>query len=297
MSAVLLSIAVLVVAACSSGTTPSRRCRNAERGHHHDRLCRPGPERRRRIASRVHSLVPKGGDVHTFDPSPSDAAALSGARLVVMNGLGLDDWLVSFMQNTGHTDIPIIRLGESLTDVEYIASDEGERQPAPVDGRHLRARIRRSHPAEARRDRSRRPVRVRRQCGCLRRAARLPRRLREGDSWRPSQRPIESLSRFTTRFRITLGRTASTSSESSSPAPGQDPSAGEIADLINAIESSGRQADPVRGAVPGPAGSRDCRGHGRARRERPLHDTLTDTVPTYDQMIRWDTDKIVAGLR
>ena len=26
-------------------------------------------------------------------------------------------------------------------------------------------------------------------------------------------------------------------------------------------------------------------------------DALTDTVPTYVQMIRWDTDKIVAGLQ
>ncbi len=41
----------------------------------------------------VISLVGPGGDAHTFDPSPADAAKLTGANLVIVNGLGLDGWI------------------------------------------------------------------------------------------------------------------------------------------------------------------------------------------------------------
>src|SRR5881396_1314046 len=38
----------------------------------------------------VASLVPRSGDVHTFEPKPADVRAVSSAKLLVMNGLGLD---------------------------------------------------------------------------------------------------------------------------------------------------------------------------------------------------------------
>jgi len=44
-------------------------------------------------AVRVTSLVPAGGDPHTYEPTPSDVRSIAGADLVVMNGLGVDDWL------------------------------------------------------------------------------------------------------------------------------------------------------------------------------------------------------------
>jgi zinc/manganese transport system substrate-binding protein len=41
----------------------------------------------------VVTLVGPGGDAHDYEPSPADAGKLVGARLVVMNGLGLEAWL------------------------------------------------------------------------------------------------------------------------------------------------------------------------------------------------------------
>jgi manganese/iron transport system substrate-binding protein len=73
----------------------------------------------------VHSLVPPGGEVHTFDPAPSDAAAVSGARLLVMNGLGLDDWLEPFAQQAGANDIPVLKLAEDIEEVNYVDDEEG----------------------------------------------------------------------------------------------------------------------------------------------------------------------------
>ncbi|HMO60368.1 MAG TPA: metal ABC transporter substrate-binding protein, partial [Roseiflexaceae bacterium] len=43
------------------------------------------------IALRV--LVERGGDAHTFDPTPADSAALATAQLVVENGLEFEPWL------------------------------------------------------------------------------------------------------------------------------------------------------------------------------------------------------------
>jgi ABC-type Zn uptake system ZnuABC Zn-binding protein ZnuA len=68
----------------------------------------------------VTSLVPKGGDVHTFDPRPSSMRAVSSAALIVRNGLGLDDWVASMVTNTG-TKAPILAAGEGLSGVTYLA--------------------------------------------------------------------------------------------------------------------------------------------------------------------------------
>jgi manganese/iron transport system substrate-binding protein len=71
----------------------------------------------------VHALVPKGGEVHTFDPAPSDAARLSQARLLVLNGLGLDDWLLALAEDAGQADLPVVELAEDLEEVEYLEGD------------------------------------------------------------------------------------------------------------------------------------------------------------------------------
>ena len=47
----------------------------------------------------VKSLVPTDGDAHTYQPRPSDLRSLRAAGLVVMNGLGLDDWLNRTIQS------------------------------------------------------------------------------------------------------------------------------------------------------------------------------------------------------
>jgi zinc/manganese transport system substrate-binding protein len=41
----------------------------------------------------VADLVGPNGDPHVFDPSPSDASLTADARIVVVNGLGLEGWL------------------------------------------------------------------------------------------------------------------------------------------------------------------------------------------------------------
>ena len=63
------------------------------------------------------SLVPPGGEVHTFDPTPADIARVADAELIVTNGLGLDDWVANLARDSG-TRAPILVLGEDL-DSDY----------------------------------------------------------------------------------------------------------------------------------------------------------------------------------
>jgi manganese/iron transport system substrate-binding protein len=73
----------------------------------------------------VESLVPKGGEVHTFDPTPSDVRRISGAGVIFLNGLGLDDWLANLVEDAG-TGAPVVRLAEDLPGVEYLKGARGE---------------------------------------------------------------------------------------------------------------------------------------------------------------------------
>ena len=51
---------------------------------------------------RVTTLVGPDGDVHVFEPTPTDAQAIQSARLVVINGLGLEGWMTRLLQSTGY---------------------------------------------------------------------------------------------------------------------------------------------------------------------------------------------------
>jgi len=55
----------------------------------------------------VITLVGPNGDVHVYDPAPSDAKKIAAAKLLVINGLGLEGWLPRLLQSAG-SKAPII---------------------------------------------------------------------------------------------------------------------------------------------------------------------------------------------
>lgn len=59
----------------------------------------------------VVEVVPRGADPHTFEPTPSTAKALAGARLLFANGLGLEPFLPK-LQNLLPKGAQVVRLGE-----------------------------------------------------------------------------------------------------------------------------------------------------------------------------------------
>jgi zinc/manganese transport system substrate-binding protein len=49
----------------------------------------------------VTTLVGPNGDIHVYTPAPADARKIADARLVVINGLGLEGWLPRLVQSSG----------------------------------------------------------------------------------------------------------------------------------------------------------------------------------------------------
>jgi zinc/manganese transport system substrate-binding protein len=49
----------------------------------------------------VATLVGANGDVHVYTPAPEDAKRIADAKLVVINGLGLEGWLPRLVQSSG----------------------------------------------------------------------------------------------------------------------------------------------------------------------------------------------------
>ncbi|MCS6920540.1 MAG: metal ABC transporter substrate-binding protein [Elioraea sp.] len=47
---------------------------------------------------RVEALVGPGQDAHTFAPAPGDAQRVAAARVIVVNGLGFDTWMLRLAQ-------------------------------------------------------------------------------------------------------------------------------------------------------------------------------------------------------
>jgi ABC-type Zn uptake system ZnuABC Zn-binding protein ZnuA len=49
----------------------------------------------------VRSILTPGADPHEFEPKPSDVQAMSKSALIMKNGVGLDDWVDKILTNAG----------------------------------------------------------------------------------------------------------------------------------------------------------------------------------------------------
>ena len=74
----------------------------------------------------IETIIPAGVDVHTFEPSPADAQKLAGANLIVMNGLGLDEWALSLLDAAGKSEEDVLELAEGIDESNAWVYLEGE---------------------------------------------------------------------------------------------------------------------------------------------------------------------------
>ena len=242
----------------------------------------------------VVSIVPKGGVVETFDPSPRDIAAISEADLVVMNGLGLDNWLERVVDSAA-PDVPVVRLGEDLPGTEYIGEGSGTNPHLWLDvsnGVRYAERIRdalvTADPARADAFRVGGDAYVA--------------RLQELDGWvreqvatiPPENRKLVSFHEAFPYFAQAYGLEVVGSVVG---VPGQDPSAGEIAALVDAIRASGARAVFTEAGF-NPALAQSIATEAGVSVESGLYnDSLGDPpVDTYEGLIRHDVERIVAAL-
>ena len=62
----------------------------------------------------VQTVVPAGGDPHSFEPSLRDRETMGNAALIVANGLGLEESMADIIGAVESEGVPVLRVGESV---------------------------------------------------------------------------------------------------------------------------------------------------------------------------------------
>jgi ABC-type Zn uptake system ZnuABC Zn-binding protein ZnuA len=245
----------------------------------------------------VTSLVPKGGDVHTFEARPSDIRAVAGARLLVMNGLGLDDWLVRTISNAAAAGTPLVRLAVDLPGVEYVSGeDPGTENPHLwMDVRYAEGYVDRIATALAVADPANAAAYAANATAYRARLAALDADIRARIEALPAEnrRVVmfhDAFPYFARAYGITIVGVAIA-------APGQDPSAGYTAELVRAIREAGVRAIFSEAQFPTRLVDQLAAETGATVVATLYDDALTDQVPSYEALMTWDVDQLVAALR
>ena len=245
----------------------------------------------------VTSLVPAGADVHTYQPSPADLQAAANAELFVMNGLGLDDWLEETLR-AASADAPIVKLAEGLEGIELLPGEEpGEENP------HLWMDVANANRYVTRIADALKTADPSSAAAIDTTATAYAQQLTDLDAWVREQIDTipaadrkfvmfhDALPYFARAYGLTVVGVAV-------EAPGQDPSAGEIAALIDAIREAGVKAIFSEDQFPTDLVDQLAAETG-AKVVADLYDDSLgdDPVTSYDAMIRWDVEKLVEALR
>lgn len=246
----------------------------------------------------VTSLVGKNGDVHTFEPKPADVQAIASAKLLVMNGLGLDEWLEKTITNAAAGGTPLVKLGVDLPGVQLLpGQDPGTQNP------HLWMDVK---VAELYVDRIATALKAADATHSAQydsQAATYRQRLEALDAGvRTKIATIPEANRrivvfhdafpyFAREYGITIVGVAV-------EAPGQDPNAGYIAQLITAIKAAGVKAIFSEAQFPTKLVDQLAAETGVKVVANLYDDALGDPpVTSYEALITWDVDQLVSALR
>ena len=246
----------------------------------------------------VESLVPKGGEVHTFDPTPGDIRRITEADIAFRNGLGLDDWLAALIEDAG-TRAPLVALGADLAGVTLIAGGASGAAVNPhlwmnvAYGSLYAGRI----AAEL--------TKVDPQGAAMYRdgLAAYQARLADLDAYARTQlgaipeanRTVVSFHDAFPYFAAAYGLTVDGTIVD---APGQDPSAGAIAALVQAIREHGVKAIFAEAQFNPDLAQTIANETGATIVSSLYTDTVGDPPQdTYESMMRWNVDQVVAALK
>ncbi|CAG1014116.1 MAG: metal ABC transporter substrate-binding protein [Rhizobiaceae bacterium] len=72
----------------------------------------------------ITTLVGPGGDAHVYEPKPADAAAVSAADVVLVNGLQFEGFLQRLVEASG-TKAPVVELTKGAEVLEVSAEEHG----------------------------------------------------------------------------------------------------------------------------------------------------------------------------
>lgn len=246
----------------------------------------------------VTSLVPKNADVHTFEPRPADVRTIASAGLLVMNGVGLDDWLRKTIANAAADKTPLVQLGVGLPGVELLPGETvGTQNPhlfmdvkyAELYVDRIAAGLKSADPPNASAYDSQ--------------ATAYKHRLETLDGWVRAQiATIPAANRKIVTFHNAFPYYAREYGIAivgvAIKAPGQDPSAGYTADLIAAIKAAGVKVIFSEAQFPTKLADQLAAEAGSKVVSNLYDDSLGDApVTTYEELIRWDTEQLVKALK
>ncbi|HEX7399257.1 MAG TPA: metal ABC transporter substrate-binding protein [Candidatus Limnocylindrales bacterium] len=255
-------------------------------------------------AVRVTSLVPAGGDPHTYAPTPSDVRSIAGADLVVMNGLGVDDWLKPLVAEAKRPLSALVELGPDEPGVTYLAGiggaaagGAGAVNPhlwlnvayAELYVQRIVAALQAAAPAKQA------ALRVSGDAYLARLAA-LDAAIRAQIATLPAaNRKLvsyhDAFPYFAAAYGLTIVGTVV-------PAPGQDPSAGQVVALIQTIRASGVKAI-FSEAQFNPKVEQQLAAEAGVTVVSNLYNDALGAPPldTYEAIMRWNADRVVEALR
>ena len=246
----------------------------------------------------VRSLVPKNGEVHTFEPKPADVRTITQARLLVMNGLGLDDWLEKTIANAAAGGTPLVKLGEDQAGVSLLPGDEAgtENPHLWMDVKYAERYVDRIEAALTQVDPGGAASFAANAVAYRDRLDRLDSTVRSKVATIPAaNRKLvmfhDAFPYFARAYGITIVGVAV-------EAPGQDPSAGYTAQLIAAIKASGVRAIFSESQFPTRLVDQLAAETGATVVANLYDDALGDPpVTSYEALIDWDVDQLVGALR
>jgi ABC-type Zn uptake system ZnuABC Zn-binding protein ZnuA len=245
----------------------------------------------------VVSLVPAGGEVHTFDPRPADLQRVTRAEVILANGLGLDDWLTTLAEDAG-ASAPVVRLGEDLAGVAYLTGDHEDEAANPhlwLNVAYAARYVDRIEAALAEADPTEAAAYGTAADAFRARLAALDTEIRDRIMALPEgDRVVVSFHDAFPYFAAAYGLTVVGTIVDS---PGQDPSAGEIADLVATIRSSGARAIFAEAQF-SPKLAETIAGETGAVVVTGLYTDSVGDAPadTYEGMMRSNVDRVVGAL-
>jgi ABC-type Zn uptake system ZnuABC Zn-binding protein ZnuA len=245
----------------------------------------------------VTSLVPNGGDPHTYEPKPDDVRTVASAQLLVMNGLGLDDWLLPTISSASAGGAPLVKLGVDLPGVELLPGDTPDTQNPHLwmDVKYAELYVDRIAQALAQVDPANAGAYASQAANYKSQLDGLDAQIRQeiGTVPEANRRIVtyhDAFPYYAREYGLTVVGVAV-------QAPGQEPSAQYTAQLITAIRDNHVKA--IFSENQFPTQLVDTLGQETGTQVvSDLYDgSLSDEVSSYVALMRWDTDKIVAALQ
>jgi len=83
---------------------------------------------------RVSSFLPSGANPHAFEPAPGDVRHAADARVLVVVGLGFDDWASRALRAVGHDDVLRVVASDGVSMIplpEHVDEDVTEAHAGP----------------------------------------------------------------------------------------------------------------------------------------------------------------------